>query len=498
MAMSYIAVVNPRILSAASAVTPDDPFPFRSVVSATCLTAMVAGVCLGVVANLPFCVVSGMGLNAFFAVGVCSAYGVSWRVGLGVCAVHSVLLMICIATGLCSWVQRVVPENVKKAITSGIGLFQAFIGFQMMGLVVHSDATLVTLGDATPGVVLAVFGLFLVVVLVMYNVKGGILVGILAATSFSWILRLSPAPAAVFETPTLSGTFLGLDLRPLIVEPDLRLWGSAIGFLFVSIFDIAGVQFGIGMRAGLIGNDGLVPRGDSAFMSAALGSLLGALTGTSPVIIANESTAGVVEGGRTGLTAIVVAVLFGLTAGICPILEAVPPEASAVPLVVVGLFMAQPLRAIDWDDMFEAFPAFMTVTVMPFTYSIANGVLAGVASHLVLVAVTSAVRSGRRLSSGLLSVDVAAKEMADETKADAKADAKPEADVKVKSSQLDDLCLFVNSNFHEIFSPKSSSAKFSAAKFSAAVLSEVVHSPISLSPISPSRKRTMADVQVYV
>merc|ERR1719443_1472422 len=184
---------------------------------------------------------------------------------------------------------------------------------------------------------------------------------------------------------------MGLDLTPLVLEPDPRLWAAAVGFLFVSIFDIAGVQFGIGMRAGLVGEDGLVPKADAAFTSAALGSLLGAITGTSPVIIANESTAGVVEGGRTGLTAVVVAILFGVTAVIAPLLEAVPEYASAVPLVVVGLYMMGPVGLINWEDLFESFPAFLTITVMPFTYSIANGVLAGVVSYAILFAVTRTV-----------------------------------------------------------------------------------------------------------
>jgi AGZA family xanthine/uracil permease-like MFS transporter len=173
-----------------------------------------------------------------------------------------------------------------------------------------------------------------------------------------------------------------LDIHPLL--SDYRLWGAAFGFLFVSIFDIAGVQFGIGNMAGLTDNHGLVPKSDEGFLCAALGSLLGALMGTSPVILANESTAGVVEGGRTGLTACVVAFLFAVTAVIAPVLEAVPPCASAVPLVVVGMFMLQPIAAIDWEDLREAVPAFLTITVMPFTYSIANGVIAGVGSYAIL------------------------------------------------------------------------------------------------------------------
>lgn len=185
-------------------------------------------------------------------------------------------------------------------------------------------------------------------------------------------------------------TWMALDFGPLL-GGDLRLWGAALTFLFVSVFDLAGVQFGIGMRAELLDDDGLVPFAGRAFGAAALGSLVGACMGTSPLIIANETMAGVVEGGRTGLQACVVGVLFILTAWWAPLLEAVPVQAAAAPLVIVGVFMMSPVRAIHWEDMFEALPAFFTITVMPFTYSIANGVLAGILTHCTLLTLVRGV-----------------------------------------------------------------------------------------------------------
>lgn len=396
MTMSYILLVNPTILHQAS--TPGDDFPMDALVSSTALTAAFASLLVGLTANLPFDIMPGMGLNAYFTFGICQLLDVSWRKALSCCFISGVALLLLSALGTTTWIQRMVPNHLKKAITVAIGLFQALIGFQTMGLVVSSNATLVTLGDVNfnsdPRLYIAIGGfLFISTLLASCSVQGAMFIGIWGMTFVSWAYDLSPLPNGIFGKPNFSTLglidFSGFD--PASSE-FWGLFGASAAILAVMIFDVAGVQYGIAMRAKLLDEHEEVPQGKFGFLSVALGTIFGSYLGTSPVIIANESSAGVMEGARTGLSSCVCAVLFVISAFMSPLLISVPRIATSVPLVLVGAFMVAPVAGIDWDDLLVAIPSFVTITVVPFTYSISNGVVAGLLVQMYLDVTTFALR----------------------------------------------------------------------------------------------------------
>merc|ERR1719161_378362 len=361
-----------------------------ALVSSTALTAAFASFFVGVTSNLPFDVMPGMGLNAYFTFGICQLLDVSWRKALSCCFISGVALLVLSALGTTTWIQRMVPNHLKKAITVAIGLFQALIGFQTMGLVVSSNTTLVTLGDidwnSDPGLYISIAGfLFISTLLASCSVKGAMFIGIWGMTAMSWMYGLSPLPEGFLGTPSF-GTVGVIDFSGFNPASS-EFWGlvgASAAILAVMIFDVAGVQYGIAMRAKLLDEHEEVPRGKFGFLSVALGTIFGSYLGTSPVIIANESSAGVMEGARTGLSSCVCAVLFVISAFMSPLLISVPRIATSVPLVLVGAFMVAPVAGIDWDDLLVAIPSFVTITVVPFTYSISNGVVAGLLAQMYL------------------------------------------------------------------------------------------------------------------
>lgn len=330
MTMAYILLVNPTILAGAG-------MPFRAVASATALSAVFACSFVGLVANLPFGLASGMGLNAYFAFGVCVATSMTYDVALAACLVEGVLFSLLTALGASEYIQRVMPHNLKHAITVGIGLFQAFIGFRMTGLVVPNEETLVALGNVTSVyVLLGVATTVLIAVLTVHQVQGAMLIGVVASSLVSWTFGLHPLPEGVVELPTLEGTFLHLNFTEYFAR-----WHETVpitlAFLFVALFDTAGVQFGAGLQAGLVDPvTHKLPGSTSAFLASSLGTVVGSLLGTSPLIIANESCAGIADGGRTGLTALTVAAYFALSLFFIPVFSAVPPTATAPALIIVG------------------------------------------------------------------------------------------------------------------------------------------------------------------
>merc|ERR1719161_2967926 len=369
-----------------------------ALVSSTALTAAFASFFVGVTSNLPFDVMPGMGLNAYFTFGICQLLDVSWRKALSCCFISGDALLVLSALGTTTWIQRMVPNHLKKAITVAIGLFQALIGFQTMGLVVSSNATLVTLGDmnfdSDPELYIAIGGfLFISTLLASCSVQGAMFIGIWGMTAVSWVYGLSPLPNGIFGKPNFSTLglidFSGFD--PASSE-FWGLFGASAAILAVMIFDVAGVQYGIAMRAKLLDEHEEVPRGKWGFVSVACGTIFGSYLGTSPVIIANESSAGVMEGARTGLSSCVCAMLFVISAFTSPLLTSVPQFATSVPLVLVGAFMMAPVAGIDWDDLLIAIPSFVTITVVPFTYSISNGVVAGLLVQMYLDVTTFALR----------------------------------------------------------------------------------------------------------
>ena len=372
LTMSYILFVNPQMLA-------ETGMPAEDVAVATALAAAVAALVMGLWANYPFALAPGMGLNAYFTFGVVGAMGVSWQVALAAVFVEGVLFLLLAATGVRAALLRAIPTSIKVATMSGIGLFLAFIGFRTAGLAVAEAGTLVTLGDVrSPGVLLALAGLIAMAVLLAARVKGAILIGILGVTVVCWLAGVSAPPEKIFALPHLpEETFLAMDFSGLLTG---KLLLVVLAFLFVDIFDTAGTLIGVGRLAGFVDQDGELPRANRAFAADAVGTMVGAAVGTSTVTSYVESATGVEEGGRTGLTAVTVSALFLLSLFLTPLLIAVPVTATAPALIIVGALMMRGAKDLDWSQIDEAVPAFLTLAVMPFTYSIANGISFGIVS----------------------------------------------------------------------------------------------------------------------
>lgn len=379
MTMSYILVVNPVILAAADQV---NPVSTEALMTATALSACIGSLAVGLAGDAPLGLMPGMGLNAYFSFGICRSFGVSFGQAMSCCFVSGLLLLILTALGICNFiVSKVLSEHLKKAITVAIGIFQALIGFQVMGLVVSSPDTLVAMGDlgfSNTQLYLALAGFSLISAMLVSHIHGALLIGILAMSLFGWCTGLSPAPEGLLRLPSFDAAFI-VDFSCWVPgSPKLAamIMGSVV-MLFVALFDLAGVQYGLMSMAGRL-EDGEVPKSSAIFSSAAIGTMSGALLGTSPVIIANESSAGIVEGSRTGISALVISGLFFLSAFLAPLLSAIPRVATSVPLVLIGAFMMAPCQGIDWNNLRAAIPSFLTITVVPFTYSIHNGIIAGI------------------------------------------------------------------------------------------------------------------------
>jgi len=397
--MSYIMIVHPAILHVAAG---RDGFGLAPLVTTTALSAAFGSMLVGLSTNTPFGLMPGMGLNAYFSYGVCKALDVSYQKALSCSFVGGAVLLFLCAVGACDRIVRyLLSEHLKKAITAAIGLFQAMIGFQVMGLVVYSPDTLVTMVDFTAGqanlqLYLALGGLLLIsALLVGVRMPGAMLVGVLLMAACSWLTGLSPAPDNVFAAPSFEVVFQVDFSGWTIGSPELPgLAMGAIVMLFVCLFDIAGVSHGLQSAAGIPEAE---QRSSSIIGASALTTVVGSLLGTSPIIVANESSAAIIEGARTGLSAVVMSLLFLFSAVIAPVLTAVPRVATAVPLVIVGAFMMAPCRYILWDDLRIALPSFLTMTVVPFTYSIHGGIIAGIVVDHFLSLVT--LPSGKDLAS---------------------------------------------------------------------------------------------------
>lgn len=376
LTMAYILFVNPQILSQAG-------MPAGDVAAATALAAAFATLLMGLLAGYPFALAPGMGLNAYFTFGVVQGLGVSWQVALAAVFVEGLLFLVLAVTGARTALLRAIPEPLKLATMSGIGLFLAVIGFANAGWVVDHPATLVTLGDLTaPGPLLAFGGLLVTGALLARGTAGAILIGILTTTVAAWLLGVASLPQSWLAWPDLPReTFFALDFEGLLAGKTLTV---VLAFLFVDLFDTAGTLIGVGRLAGFVDERGDLPRADRAFAADALGTSVGAVLGTSTVTSYVESATGVEEGGRTGLTAVVVALLFLLSLFFTPLLVAVPQAATAPALVAVGALMLRGTRELDWNRIDEALPAFLTLVGMPLTYSIANGISLGIVSWVGL------------------------------------------------------------------------------------------------------------------
>ncbi|MCB1804572.1 MAG: NCS2 family permease [Candidatus Competibacteraceae bacterium] len=384
LTMGYILFINPQILSLAG-------IPAADVAIATALGAAIATIIMGLYANFPFVLAPGMGLNAYFTFGVVQGLGVSWQVALTAVFVEGLIFLALSRGGVRTLMINSIPHAIKIATTVGIGLFLAIIGLQNVHLVVDHPATLVTLGDVTqPSVYLALLGVVLTGALLVKRIKGAILIGILVLTVIAWYAGLAPMPETFFSLPALpQESLFALDFSQVFTATFMTV---VIAFMFVDIFDTSGTLIGVGRLAGFLDKEGRLPGSDRAFSADAVGTSVGALFGTSTVTTYIESATGVEEGGRTGLTAVVSGLLFLLALFFIPLVTAVPALATAPALIIVGTMMMAGAADLEWNQMDDAIPAFLTVVIMPLTYSIANGITIGLVCYVVLKLITGKIR----------------------------------------------------------------------------------------------------------
>ncbi len=383
LTMAYIVLVNPAILSATG-------MPLAAVTAATCLSAAFGSILMGIVARYPIALAPGMGLNAYFTYTVCLKMHIPWQTALGAVFLSGAIFLALTAAGIRQMILRSIPHELYAAVASGIGLFIAFIGFRNAGLVVSDPATLVGLGSVrNPSAALSLFGLALMVVLEVRKIRGSILIGVLASTALAWALGLvhwTPAPGGFHA---LAATAFKLDIRGALNKGLLEI---IFVFFFVDLFDNLGTLVAVTKRAGLIAADHSIPRLNRILLTDATATVFGSLTGTSTVTSYVESTAGVAAGGRSGVTAIVTGLLFLAAIGAAPYVSVVPQAATAPALILVGSMMLATITEIRWHDPIVAIPAFLTLVLIPLTYSIANGLGFGVIAWAVLHLATGRFR----------------------------------------------------------------------------------------------------------
>lgn len=405
MTMAYILAVNPNILEASG-------MDRGAVFTATALASFIATCLMALLSNYPFVLAPGMGLNAYFAYTVVLGMGYSWQQALAAVFVEGLIFILLSLTNVREAIFNAIPMTLKHAVSVGIGLFIAFIGLQNAHVVVNNDSTLVTVFSFKNSVasqtfksegitvLLALLGLLITAVLLVKNVKGGILWGILITWGLGILCQFTglyvPNPEAGFysllpdfsngiSVPSLAPTFLKMDFT-IVFSLDFVV--IMFAFLFVDMFDTLGTLIGVASKAELLDKDGRLPRIRGALLSDAVGTSVGAMCGTSTVTTFVESASGVAEGGRTGLTGVVAAILFGLSLFLSPIFLAIPSFATAPALIIVGFLMLTSVTKIDFNDMTEAIPAFIAIIAMPFLYSISEGISLGVISYVVINLVT--------------------------------------------------------------------------------------------------------------
>jgi adenine/guanine/hypoxanthine permease len=390
LTMAYIVLVNPAILA-------DAGVPLPAVTAATCLSAAFGSILMGIVARYPIALAPGMGLNAYFTYTVCIKMHVPWQTALGAVFISGVIFLAITGAGIRQMILRAIPHELYAAVASGIGLFIAFIGFQHAGLVVRDPNTLVGMGNIrNPTAGLALCGLILMVALEVKKVRGSILIGVLSVTAAAWVLsRLPQYSGDVHWAPapgglrSLEGTLFQLDIRGALSK---GLFEIIFVFFFVDLFDNLGTLVAVTKRAGLIAADHSIPRLNRILFTDATSTVFGSLTGTSTVTSYVESTAGVAAGGRSGVTAIVTGLLFLLAVVAAPFVGVVPQAATAPALILVGSLMMAPITEIRWHEPLVAVPAFLTLALIPLTYSIANGLGFGIIYWAVLHLITGRSR----------------------------------------------------------------------------------------------------------
>ena len=378
LTMAYILAVNPNIFSNLASQGMDT----NAVFTATALAAVVGTLVMALYAKKPFGLAPGMGLNAFFVFTVCLGMGYTWQFALTAILIEGFLFVILTLTKIRTLIVDAIPATIKRAIGAGIGIYIAFIGLKNAGVIVENSATLVTIGDMTHGTaLLAVIGIVVTSVLIIKNVPGSLLIGILVTTLIGMPMGITKFNGIVDVPPTIEPIFCKFELHNIMTIDMLIV---VFTFLFIDMFDTMGTLVGVCTKAGMMRKDGRIPGLNKAFMADAIATIAGACMGASTTTTYVESASGVAQGGRTGLTAFSTAVCFAIALFFAPVFLAIPAAATTPVLVIVGLFMLTPIKNIDLNDYAEALPAFITIIMMPLTYSISDGILCGVISYVAI------------------------------------------------------------------------------------------------------------------
>ena len=376
LTMSYILAVNPSMFGLL------EGMPAGAVFTTTALAAIIGTLAMAFLAKLPFGLAPGMGLNAFFVFTVCMGMGYSWQFALTAVFIEGIIFIILTLTNVREAIVNAIPKNLRYAIGGGIGLFIAFIGMQNAGIIVNDDATLVALGDITSGsALLAIIGLVITGVLYALNVKGAMLIGILATTVIGIPMGITEFKGVISTPESISPIFCKFEWEHVF---SLDMLVVVFTFLFIDMFDTVGTLVGVSTKAKMVDENGRIPNLKQAFMADAIATTAGACLGTSTTTTYVESAAGVAQGGRTGLTAFSIACCFAIALFFSPLFLSVPGAATAPVLILVGMLMMEPVRNIDFDDATEAIPSFIALIMMPLAYSISAGIMLGMIAYVVV------------------------------------------------------------------------------------------------------------------
>ena len=375
LTMAYILAVNPSILSATG-------MDAGAVFTTTCISAVVATLVMALYAKLPFVLAPGMGLNAFFAFTVVLTMGYSWQFALTAVMIEGLIFILLTITGLRQHIVNAIPLVMRRAISPGIGLFIAFVGLKGAGIVTSSESTFITLGNLhDPAVLLGIFGIILTAALLVRKVTGALLIGILATTIVGIPLGVTHYSGIMSAPPSISPIFLQFEWHNILTVDMIVV---VLTFLFIDMFDTIGTLIGVSNRAGMVDDNGNVKNLNQAFMADAIGTTVGAMLGTSTVTTYVESASGVNVGGRSGLTSFTAAVCFMVALLFAPLFLAIPEQATAAALILVGVMMMYDIRKVDFSNYVMAIPCFICIVLMPLTYSISDGILMGVISYVLI------------------------------------------------------------------------------------------------------------------
>ena len=386
LTMAYILAVNPSIFSALES----QGMPANAVFTATALAAIVGCLVMSIYAKKPFGLAPGMGLNAFFVYTVCLAMGHPWQMALTAIFLEGILFILLTVTNVRKLIVDAIPVTMKRAIGAGIGLYIAFIGLKSAGIIVNSEATSVALGSfSEPAVILSIIGFLITSVLVILNVKGGMLLGIIATTLIGIPMGVTNFNGVMSTPPSIEPIFCQFEWSQILSWDMVAI---VFTFLFIDMFDTIGTVVGVSVKSGMVDKDGNVDGINKVLMADAVATVAGAVFGTSTTTTYIESASGVSEGGRTGLTSFTIAVCFAIALMFSPLFLAIPGAATGPVLFIVGVMMASPVRDIDWSDYSEAIPAFVTMLLMPLAYSISDGIMLGMITYTLLNALAGKLK----------------------------------------------------------------------------------------------------------